>query len=67
MQYYYIQIYKILINILSYFSTPTARDNNKWRGSNGVGGGGEELIALNESPATPYDPHAHRNVEHPTT
>ncbi|KAK7601201.1 hypothetical protein V9T40_008642 [Parthenolecanium corni] len=28
---------------------------------------GEELAALNESPATPYDPHAHRNIEHPTT
>lgn len=28
---------------------------------------GEELTALNETPTTPYDPHSHRNIEHPTT
>jgi hypothetical protein len=27
----------------------------------------DELMALNEAPTEPYDPHAHRNIEYPTT
>lgn len=39
-------------------------------GTNKTGKSGiqvEELAALNENPLSPYDPHTHRNIEHPTT
>ncbi|XKL65978.1 hypothetical protein PGB90_009398 [Kerria lacca] len=49
---------------LNAMSINSKNDTNKFRKNPYPG---EELAALNESPATPYDPHAHRNIEHPTT